>query len=360
MIIALAVVFLVYDLGMIVLIYGLGRVGMIKTPAKAGEMVSVLVPVRNEEVNIKSTLQSILLNNHADFEVLVIDDHSQDRTLELVEAIDDARVRAIQLGSSQYGKKAAIHQGVKEAVGGIILCTDGDTEVGGDWIQRYAGVLSERQLAFGSVRYRQTGGWYSMINMELSALVGVGAATLMLGKAGMINGCNYGFRKDAFEAVRGFEGNEHVPSGDDEFLLRKIKKKYPSGVAFVKDALVKTEAVSSWSEFYHQRVRWSSKWRFHRDVFSLALPVLLFVLYFLGVLFSVLSWETDWLLVVLALLSKLTLDYIFVKKATRLSQTRMNPLVFLLLQIIYPLYVVFFGIASNFGRFRWRNRSYQI
>jgi hypothetical protein len=63
-------------------------------------------------------------------------------------------------------------------------------------------------------------------------LVGSGACAMMIGKPNMCNGANIAYPKAVFEEVNGFDGNEHIASGDDEFLMHKIAEKYPNQIVF--------------------------------------------------------------------------------------------------------------------------------
>ncbi|MCV9386801.1 glycosyltransferase [Reichenbachiella ulvae] len=363
MIVLLILLFLLYDLLMLILFFSLPKRVIKLLDKSENKEISVLVPVRDEEEHIKQILNCILKNDYQNFEVLVIDDHSTDLTAEVVKGIQDSRIRLITLAGSESGKKAGIKRGVQEAKGDWIVCTDGDTQVGTKWLQCYAEALEQNQMAFGPVKYEDSQGfWVDMLNMELSALVGVGAATLKLGHPGMINGCNYGFHKQAFREVEGFEGNEHLASGDDEFLLRKIYKRYPGKVQFLSSPtpLVVTEAVKSLREFYHQRIRWSSKWKHHRDWNSWFLPVFLFLVYAFGTFGVIQIWDQNLPIILSLIASKLIVDYFFLRRSSGISNSKISIPGFLLLQIIYPVYVVFFGIASNFGKFRWRKRSYKV
>jgi hypothetical protein len=55
---------------------------------------------------------------------------------------------------------------------------------------------------------------------------------MMIGKPNMCNGANIAYPKAVFEEVNGFDGNEHIASGDDEFLMHKIAEKYPNQIVF--------------------------------------------------------------------------------------------------------------------------------
>ena len=94
--------------------------------------VSIIVPARNEEVNIRSCLASLLEQDYPDFEIIVVDDRSSDRTGVHVRQFsqDDARVKLVEgedLKEGWLGKSHAIHQGVSIATGDWLLFVDADT-----------------------------------------------------------------------------------------------------------------------------------------------------------------------------------------------------------------------------------------
>jgi len=95
-------------------------------------LVSVLIPARNEEENIQGCLSSILSQDYPNFEVMVIDDNSTDRTAEIVSGIaeNDERVRLIRgkpLPDGWAGKCFACHQLSQYARGSWLLFIDADT-----------------------------------------------------------------------------------------------------------------------------------------------------------------------------------------------------------------------------------------
>jgi chlorobactene glucosyltransferase len=98
----------------------------------AGKMVSVLVPARNEEDNIERCVASLLNQTYRDFEILVIDDNSSDRTWPILERLaeENSRVRVFKgkpLPEDWYGKPFALQQLYEHALGEILLFTDADT-----------------------------------------------------------------------------------------------------------------------------------------------------------------------------------------------------------------------------------------
>lgn len=59
-------------------------------------MVSVIIPVYNREKTIKKAIESVLGQTYTDLEVIVVDDCSTDKTIEVVESIEDKRVRLVK------------------------------------------------------------------------------------------------------------------------------------------------------------------------------------------------------------------------------------------------------------------------
>ncbi|MBL7005530.1 MAG: glycosyltransferase [Spirochaetia bacterium] len=97
-----------------------------------GPMVSVLIPVRNEEKTIGRCLDSLLHQSYMNYEIIVLDDLSSDNTREILSAYETAHcsisiVQGKPLPEGWYGKNHALHQLAAEAHGEILLFTDADT-----------------------------------------------------------------------------------------------------------------------------------------------------------------------------------------------------------------------------------------
>jgi chlorobactene glucosyltransferase len=102
-----------------------------KVPEPA-PLVSVLIPARNEEENIETCLKSLQKQDYPDFEILVLDDNSTDRTAELVGKIaaKDGRIKLIKgapLPDGWAGKPFACYQLAEKAKGSWLLFVDADT-----------------------------------------------------------------------------------------------------------------------------------------------------------------------------------------------------------------------------------------
>ncbi len=94
-------------------------------------LVSIMIPARNEEQNIANCLDSLLMQDYQNFEILVLDDNSEDSTWNIISdyAAKHPNIKAIKGGSllpGWTGKNNALRQLVAEAKGEIYLFTDAD------------------------------------------------------------------------------------------------------------------------------------------------------------------------------------------------------------------------------------------
>ncbi len=132
-------------------------------PQRTGSLVSVVVPARNEAMNIERCVQSIRATEYRPVEVIVVDDRSSDATAEIVErltrsgeAADRLRlVRGEELPEGWFGKSWAIAQGYRVARGDLLLFTDADTWHHPELLPRTVSVLTAERADLVSVVARQ-------------------------------------------------------------------------------------------------------------------------------------------------------------------------------------------------------------
>lgn len=336
---------------------------------KYEKKVSVIIPFRNEEANLKGLVEALKVQTHPLFEVLFVNDHSTDDSLnvlrQLVEKDIPFSFSIISLEGTQ-GKKAAITAGIAKASGEIIVTTDADCWFERNWLLAMTSDFSnpETQMVTGPVVLEGTSFFQKLQRVEFGAILASSAALIGLDKPTMANGANLAYRKSVFDEVEGFLGIEQTPSGDDELLMMKFAKKYPKGVVFAKsaEAVVYTLAHSNWADFVQQRKRWASKWKVGMrwsTIFS-ALFVYLVQMAFVGLLYFTILGEISFSLFAGLWLAKMVLESQLIANYFNDLKQPYSFLHFVLLQTFYPFYVLYVGFASNFGRFQWKERSFKI
>lgn len=336
----------------------------------SGKTFTILIPIRNEEKNIKSLLSDLSLQSYdkSKFEVIVIDDHSEDESSSIVKEFGnqcDFDLRLINL-ETVSGKKAAITSGVGAAKNEIIITTDGDCKVDRDWIAAYALHYEEHDLQMLAAPVRMNG--KSIIaqlqTIEFASLIGFGAAAIQSGNPSTCNGANMSYKKKAFEEVNGYQGNEQIPSGDDEFLLQKLHAKYPSSVGFLKNikSIVHTPAKETFIDLVNQRIRWSSKWKFHKNWFARFAAIYIFTDYLMYLIMIVLALlgNVSAVLFVALIGARYLADILYLQSVARFLKMKIVNVmtIGMALQIFYPLFVSLLGIASIFTGYSWKGRKY--
>lgn len=352
------------------LIYHWVATPAVRSISPSDKTFTILIPVRNEAVNIGNLLLEINEQSYPRdyFEVIVIDDYSEDLTAQIVEQL--IPIVAFDLKyiepNGREGKKPALSRGVSFAKHDYILTTDGDCSVPGNWLAAYASHYDQTEsvMLTGPVQMTGQGILPGLQCMEFVALIGFGAAALHSGNPSMCNGANMSYRKTIFQEVGGYSGNDHIPSGDDEFLLQKIFTLYPDKVRFLKSgyATVTTPAKESLSSLVNQRVRWSSKWKYHQSWFIKGSAIFVFadfiilITSFVMACFGFINFAKFSMILGLRWL----IEFLFLYLVGRFFA--MHRLKILLasvsLEIIYPVFISLLGIASIFGRYSWKGRNY--
>ena len=125
-------------------------------------MISVVIPVYNEEKIIRNTIQSVknyMQNNFTDYEVIFVNDGSKDNTLKIMSEFADDKIKIISYEKNK-GKGGAVKTGMLAAEGDLIFFTDSDLAYGLDVVKEGYKILEENKEAdiiIGSRRKHKDG-----------------------------------------------------------------------------------------------------------------------------------------------------------------------------------------------------------
>jgi len=347
----------------------------VNSPQSTEELpfVSIIIPVRNESENIKACLESVFKQNYPQhlYEVIVIDDYSTDPTLRYAREFERKNLLVFDLqqylgnpGEYFPNKKKAIALGVKNAKGDLIITTDGDCAMGENWLRTMSGFYTSNnyKIITGPVMVKPARSFFAWFQqLDVMNMLGITGATIQNGFPTMCNGANLMYSKKVFLEVEGFKGNHDVPTGDDIFLMHKINEKFPRSVAFVKDfeACVFTQPEKGLGSFISQRIRWISKAkRFSNYKVTLVL-LFAYLFNFLIIITAVMAFlpgEMNWLPIAVGGGTKLLVDFTFNIPVTYFFRKLILLLLLPFIEIFHILYIVFIGILSLIGRYKWKDR----
>ncbi len=225
--------------------------------------VSVIVCAHNEETNLKDYLHTLINQDYPTFEVIVVDDGSEDDTYTILE-------RYVQQSNKLYhtfvpksarlisSKKLALTIGIKAANYDYILLTDADCRPESRyWIREMMnGFQKETEVVLGFGPYFESKGLLNRFICYDTLFNGL--QYMGMAKAGypyMGVGRNLAYRKDTFFAHNGFQGLLNERAGDDDLLINKIANGNNTNVICNPSALTWSPPKTTWHEWLHQKRR---------------------------------------------------------------------------------------------------------
>lgn len=179
--------------------------------------ISVLIPARNEENKIGPCLKSLLGQDYPDFQVIVVNDNSTDRTQEILGTFSgkDVRLKVIQgqpLPEGWLGKHWACHQLYQESDGELLVFTDADTVHTHDTLRCSSAAIDAESLGMLSIiPHHILGSWAEKLTMPIFSLGVLSISPLLKCLRGdkpalhSSSGKLLVFRRSAYEACGGFE-----------------------------------------------------------------------------------------------------------------------------------------------------------
>lgn len=260
----------VYSLVLIVFIVGLARprAGSNQIP----HSISVVIAARNEEHNIGFCLSDLANQTYPAerFQVFVVDDHSSDRTVEIVTSYCQrhANFHLIQIEDIPANfspKKYALTRGTAASTDEIILMVDADCRMQPTWIETMNSYFVPNVgmvIGFSQLGRRQRPMTFfeKLQAFDFLALMGAAAGSANLGYPLAASGQNIGFRRQAFLEVGGYQNIAHRVSGDDILLMQLIKHRTPWHIVFAQNPRAFNSSLPQpdLDSFLHQRRRWAS------------------------------------------------------------------------------------------------------
>ena len=228
--------------------------------------ISIIIAARNEELTIQQCLISISENNFqsSSYEIIVVDDHSTDKTNQRVHELEIPNLKYYSLeGLNMKGKKSALKVGFERSIGEVLLFTDADTILPPNWITSMASHLvnNDLEIVTGPIKIAHPQSLLSVFQaLDIGGTMIWTGSGIWEGKTFMANGANLCVTRRSYSTHREFL-KQNISSGDDIFLIQSVAKSSPDQVDFLKskNAMVGVFAEKSLKAFLNQRLRWSSK-----------------------------------------------------------------------------------------------------
>jgi len=250
------------------------------SPETLDSPVSVVVAAKNEAEALEAHLPLWLGQDYPEFEVVVINDRSTDRTAEVLDRYADyPRLRIVRIDPQEWksfigNKKYALTMGIKAARHPYLLFTDADCRPASDrWIRLMTAPFTEgKEIVLGYGKYARRPGWLNLLvryETLLTALNYMGFA--LRGKPYMGVGRNLAYTRELFFRNDGFKNHFELLSGDDDLFVNENATAENTAVCIRPQAHTVSDPPTTWGSWIRQKRRHYSTARHYRTAHKMLL-----------------------------------------------------------------------------------------
>lgn len=240
-------------------------------------------------------MPKLLKQNYNKFEVIIVDDFSIDGLEEYVASVSDQKLRYHKCIIDKPGKKQALSEGISLAKNEWILVTDSDCMPSSlDWIRWMAGSIKDTTkvvLGYGPVRVNGSiAGMFSKYETTYVAMQYFSYALKGLPYMGV--GRNLLFNTSLYLQSSPYKNNEHITSGDDDFLVQAIANKENATICLHPNAFCYSDPPYTFNAYYHQKARHISTASHYKSLqkyllsFFGSIHILIYVIFLLSLFFN--------------------------------------------------------------------------
>lgn len=337
--------------------------GVFKKADKNQEVmpVSIVIAARNEFENLKILLPKLISQDYYDYEIIVVDDRSEDDTMLLKDDPAYSSVKFIRIDNTPahiQSKKYALTIGIKQAKNPVILLTDADCyPVSDQWVKAmassytinkkiilgYSGYISKKSFLNYFIRFETL-----LTGLQYLGWAGIGIPYMGVGR-------NLSYLKSFFQANKGYKKFQSMVGGDDDLFVNENATAANTAFAIGREALVLSEPKETWKAFFRQKLRHLSIGRFYRKRHKLLLSLFSFTQILTWVTFLLLLFSgAELYLAGLSFLIRLVVVAIVLAIVSRRFGYPYNVIGVPVLDFCYTFYYIFVGTAALFARkIRW-------
>jgi glycosyltransferase involved in cell wall biosynthesis len=343
-------------------------IGMRKKQAAGQENkppVSIVICAHDEEDNLKTLIPTLLAQNYPTFEIVIVNDRSNDDTFDwlIAETRKDHRLRMVhvnRLPEHVTSKKYALTLGIKSATYDVILLTDADCRPESpEWISEMSGQFApDISFVIGFSPYQRLPGFLNLfIRFEtlLAAIQYIGFGLLRMPYMGV--GRNLAYRKSFFLEKKGFVNMLRIVGGDDDLFVNRHATKQNAAMSVAPKAKVVSVPKTSWKAFFVQKIRHLSVGRHYTFRFKIILGLFMsswVITWWLGLTLLVLN---TMVVTVAGLLAArcLVLTIVFYNSARRLDE-KFEVWTVPVLDFLFSIYYISTGLVALLTKkVRWKN-----
>jgi biofilm PGA synthesis N-glycosyltransferase PgaC len=328
--------------------------------------VSIIICARNEAENLANFLPAVLEQDYPDFEVIVVNDCSEDNSYDVlgkfVMQYPNLKVSTINKDPKfTHNKRFAQFIGIKAAKNDILLFTDADCQPESDkwlgwmtsnfednisFVLGYGGYLNEKGLLNKFIRYDSMTIAMQYLGMAIRRLPYMGV------------GRNLAFRRSVFFANKGYGSHNHIVSGDDDLFVNTNATAKNTRVEFRPGTHTRSVPNSQLGEWITQKKRHLTTAPYYklRDRVLLITETLTRVLFY-STFIVLLAFSYLWPFVLGVFLLRFIVQiftFVLIQKKLKESELIAYSLIFDIFSPIINSLLLLSNLLNNRGKNRWK------
>jgi cellulose synthase/poly-beta-1,6-N-acetylglucosamine synthase-like glycosyltransferase len=256
----------VFILQVLVYLFTYGKFAFHKTKDKSVDNlkpVSVIICAKNEEQHLIKNLPFILKQDYPEYEVIVVDDYSQDDTKVILEDYERKypHMRIITVKEDRpykIGKKFPLTLGIKGAKYDTVVLTDADCVPASDqWLKQISSNFKDKiEIVLGYGAYEKLPGFLNkLIRFDTFVIAMQYFSFALKGKTYMGVGRNLAYKTNLFFKNKGFANHTHIASGDDDLFIHRVAKSDNVAIEYAHTSHTISAAKKSFTEWAWQKKR---------------------------------------------------------------------------------------------------------
>lgn len=322
------------------------------------EPVSIIICARNEAENLTNHLPLLLKQDYPDFEVVVVNDCSDDESQDILENFQAQfpHLRTTQIKHDEkftHGKKLALTIGIKAAKNEWLLLTDADCiPSGANWLSSMQrNFTSENEIVLGYGGYTEEKGFLNKLirfDTFFIALQYLSFAMIKVPYMGV--GRNLAYRKSLFMKNKGFASHAHILSGDDDLFINEVANGGKTAVEFSPETHTRSVPKNQFGLWTNQKKRHLSTGKYYKFLHQLLLggEISSRLLFYIAVLLSIINSET-WILGLSVLFFRWIIQIMVFNRAMNKLNEKKILLFSWLFDLILPLLNIFLYSINSFN-----------
>lgn len=322
--------------------------------------LSVIICAKNEEKHLIKNLPLILKQDYPEYEVIVVDDYSQDDSKIILEDFERkySHLRIISVKEDRpykIGKKFPLTLGIKGAKYDTVVLTDADcVPASNKWLKEINAQFNDKtEIVLGYGAYEKQPSFLNkLIRFDTFTIAMQYFAYALKGKTYMGVGRNLAYKTEVFFRNKGFANHSHIASGDDDLFIHRVAKKDNVAIVYSYDSHTISEPKKTFTEWAWQKKRHLTT----APLYKSSVKFFLGYTYFLNVLFYSITailvalQYALYILLVLFLLRFITQLIVFRKSMIKLNEKDLlfyTPLLEILFIFIQPYLYISSKLTKN-------------